>query len=63
MDSIHHDGVSFEAVKATWYFEERVLKIKRPCLRRECCEAVVHNSLSTEVQPDGRETPSGIRPS
>jgi hypothetical protein len=41
-------------VKTTWYFEERVLKIKRPYLRREWCEAVVANPLSTEVQSDGR---------
>lgn len=41
-------------VKTTGYFEERILKIKRPYLKREWCEAVVRNPIRTEVQPDGR---------
>ena len=41
-------------VKTTWYFEERVLKIKRPYLRREWCEEVVRAPVHREVQYDGR---------
>ena len=43
-----------EEVKTTRYFEERVLRIKRPYLKREWCEAVVRNPVRTEVQSDGR---------
>ncbi|MBA2443499.1 MAG: hypothetical protein H0V53_14040 [Rubrobacter sp.] len=41
-------------MKTTWYFEERVLKIKRPYLHREWCEQVVQAPIRTERQPDGR---------
>lgn len=41
-------------METTWYFEERVLKIKRPYLRREWCERVVRHPVRTETQPDGR---------
>jgi hypothetical protein len=41
-------------VRTTWYFEERVLKIKRPYLRREWCEAVVRAPVHKEAQSDGR---------
>ena len=41
-------------VKTTWYFEERVLRIKRPYLRREWCEAVVRDPIHSEAQYDGR---------
>ncbi len=43
-----------EFVKTTWYFEERVLKIKRPYLKRDWCEAVVRGPVRIEVQSDGR---------
>ena len=42
------------SLKTTWYFEMKVLREKRPNLRREWCEQVLRAPARTEVQPDGR---------
>ncbi len=40
-------------LKTTRYFEEKVMP-KRPYIKREWCEQVVHNPEHYELQDDGR---------
>lgn len=40
-------------MKTTRYFENEVLR-KRPYIKREWCERVVHEPVRKERQPDGR---------
>ncbi len=49
----NHDAARYRIigiVRTTRYFEEKVLKEKRPYLRREWCEWVVRNPVETEEE-------------